>query len=156
MRGTDATSGVHAHIEGAVVEEAEATLGVIQLRRGNAEIEQDAIDSAGQTTLGKLARHLGETALHNDKAAVFGRQRLPGGNRLRILVEPEEATSRAEVLQNQPTVSTASEGAIQIAAIRAHRKSLDGLVQKYGDVVKAAIYSHRIKSRSSSGMAPGC
>jgi hypothetical protein len=107
-------------------------------------------------TLGDFGAHLGKAALHNDKAAVFGRQRLPGGNRLWIFIKPEQFAPRAELLEYQPAMSAATEGAIQIASIRAYGESLYGFVKQYGDVVKAAINSHRIKSRSSSGMAPGC
>ncbi len=61
-----------------------------------------------------------------------------------------------ELAEDQPTVPAAPERAVQIAAIRTYGESLDGFVKQYGDVVKAAINSHRIKSRSSSGIAPGC
>ncbi len=62
----------------------------------------------------------------------------------------------AALAEEQPAVPAASERAVQIAAIRTYGESLDGFVKQYGDVVEAAINSHRIKSRSSSGMAPGC
>jgi hypothetical protein len=86
-----------------------------------------------------LRTQLGKAALHNDKAAVFGRQRLPGGNRLWIFVESDEPTVRPELLQDKPAVSAAPERAIQIAAIGAYRESLDGFFEQYGDVGKAAI-----------------
>ena len=75
---------------------------------------------------------------------------------MRVFVEPEELSVRAKLAEDQPTVPASAKGAIQIAAIRAYGESLNGFVKQYGDVVKAAINSHRIKSRSSSGMAPGC
>ena len=34
----------HAHVERAVVAEREAALGLIELHRGDAEVEQDAVD----------------------------------------------------------------------------------------------------------------
>ncbi|MNG08406.1 hypothetical protein D3C84_917610 [compost metagenome] len=73
-----------------------------------------------------------------------------------IFIESEQPTIGTELTEDQPAVPAAPERAIQIAAIRAYGESLDGFVKQYGDVVKAAINSHRIKSRSSSGMAPGC
>jgi len=68
----------------------------------------------------------------------------------------QQPSLRPELAEYQAAVPAAPESAIQIAAIGAYGESLDGFVKQYGDVVKAAIYSHRIKSRSSSGMAPGC
>ena len=61
-----------------------------------------------------------------------------------------------KLAEYQPAMPAPAKGAVQIAAIRAYGESLNGFVKQYGDVVKAAINSHRIKSRSSSGMAPGC
>jgi hypothetical protein len=72
------------------------------------------------------------------------------------LSNPEQPPLRPELAEDQPAVPATPERAVQIAAIGAYGESLDGFVKQYGDVVKAAIYSHRIKSRSSSGMAPGC
>ncbi|CAI8724870.1 hypothetical protein EMIT0P176_130095 [Pseudomonas sp. IT-P176] len=81
---------------------------------------------------------------------------MPGGNRLRIFVKPQQPAIRTELAEYQAAVAAAPERAIEIATIRAYGESLDGFVKQYGDVVKAAINSHRIKSRSSSGIAPGC
>ena len=81
---------------------------------------------------------------------------MPGGNRLGVFVEPEELAVGPKLAEYQPTMPAPAERPIQIAAIRAYGESLNGFVKQYGDVVKAAINSHRIKSRSSSGMAPGC
>ena len=152
----DTAIRVHTHVQRAVIHKAEAALRVVKLWRRDTQIKQHAVDLASQTALGNFGSHFRKTALHNDKAAVFGRQRLPGGNRLWIFIEPEQTPLRAQLLEYQAAMSAATEGAIQIASIRAYGESLYGFVEQYGDVVEAAIYSHRIKSRSSSGIAPGC
>ncbi|MNC50010.1 hypothetical protein D3C75_992270 [compost metagenome] len=71
--GADATGRIHAHVQRTVVEEAEAALRVVELWRGHAKIQQHAADLAGQTAFGDFRTELGKAALHNDKAAVFGR-----------------------------------------------------------------------------------
>ena len=147
---------IHAHIQRAVIDKAEASLGVIQLRRGHAKIEQYTIHSAMQLALRQLIAQLGKTALHNDKAAVFGRQRLPRGNSLRVFVKAQQAALRTQLLQKQATMPAAPEGAIDIAAIAAHSQGLDSFIEQYGDMAKRAGHAHRIRSRRSSGSAPGC
>ncbi|MNI65111.1 hypothetical protein D3C73_1205990 [compost metagenome] len=109
-----------------------------------------------QATLGHFRAQLGKAALHNDKAAVFGRQRLPRGNRLWIFVETQQPPLRPELAENQPAVPATAESAVQIATVGAQGQCLDSFVEQDGNVVEAAIYGHRIRSRKSSGMAPGC
>ena len=75
---------------------------------------------------------------------------------MRVFVEPKEFAVGPELAEYQPAMPAPAECAIDIAAIGTYGESLDGFVKQYGDVVKAAINSHRIKSRSSSGIAPGC
>ena len=65
--------GIHAHVQRAVIEKAEAAGRVIQLRRGHAQIQQNALYLPGQTACAQFFSHLGKGALYNDKAAVFGR-----------------------------------------------------------------------------------
>ena len=81
---------------------------------------------------------------------------MPGRNRLWIFIKPEETPLGAKMLEYQAAMSAATKGAIQIASIRTYGESLYGFIEQYGDVVEVAINSHRIKSRSSSGIAPGC
>src|SRR5690606_8130044 len=69
-----AGGGIHAHVQRAIVEETEAATRVIQLRRGDAQVQQDAVHLPQQATGLQLVGHLGKRALYNDKAAVFGRQ----------------------------------------------------------------------------------
>src|SRR5213079_2372787 len=111
-------------VQRTIIHEAEAALGVVQLWRGNPEIQQNSADFSCQAALQSFRTELGKAALHNDKAAVFGRQRLPCGNRLRIFIEPQKPAIRPKVLQYAATVPASPESAIQIAAIGAHRESL--------------------------------
>ena len=73
LRRANARIRVHAHVQRAVIHEAEATLRVVKLWRRHAQVEQDTADLAGQAALGHFGSHFSKAALHNDKAAVFGR-----------------------------------------------------------------------------------
>ncbi|KAG0746925.1 hypothetical protein G6F24_015632 [Rhizopus arrhizus] len=48
LRGTFAAVRVHAHVQRAVLAEAEATLGHVQLRRRHAQVEQHAVQAVGR------------------------------------------------------------------------------------------------------------
>src|SRR5690606_36374923 len=65
---------VHAHVQRAVIEEAEAALRVVQLRRGDSQIQQHAADGPTQALLGDRLAHLGEAALDDGEARVLGGQ----------------------------------------------------------------------------------
>src|SRR5690606_7840493 len=137
------------------IEEAEAALRVVQLRRGDSQIQQHAADGPTQALLGDRLAHLGEAALDDGEARVLGGQCLTGGDGLGILVEAEQTALRAEMVEDAPTVSTAPEGAVQVAAARTHVQRLDGLLQQYGDMAKRAGHSHRVRSSNSAGIPPG-
>ena len=54
----------HAHVERSVLHEAEAARGIVELRRGHAEIEQDAVElEAGLD----LVRALGQRGERREK-----------------------------------------------------------------------------------------
>lgn len=65
--------GVHAHVQRAVVHETEAALRVVQLWGRHAQVQQNPGHLARHATFGDFCTELGKAALHNDKAAVFGR-----------------------------------------------------------------------------------
>lgn len=70
---THATRRVHTHIQRPIFHEAKAAFRVIQLRRGHAQIEQNAVKLSSQITGLQLCAQFSKTALHNDKAAILGR-----------------------------------------------------------------------------------
>ena len=105
--------------------------------------------------LGHRLTELGEAALHDGEARVFGHQRLSGGDGQGILVETEQAALLVQLFENAAAVAAASEGAVQVAAVRAHAQRLDGLFQQYSDVAKGAGHSHRVRSSNSAGIPPG-
>src|SRR5690606_10641335 len=58
LGSTLARVGVHAHVQRAVLAEGKAALGHVQLRRGHAQVQQDAVQLARLVPL----RHAGEAA----------------------------------------------------------------------------------------------
>src|SRR5690606_10272318 len=156
VRRTHTGIRIHAHMQCAVLEETEAALRVIPMRRRNAEIQKDAGDLPGNAAENGLVAKFRKTALHNDKAAVFGRQCFPGSYCQGILVESQQPSTWSEFLQDQPAVPATPEGAIHIATVSAHGEPLDGLVEQHGDMAQGIGHGHRIRLRSSSERAPGC
>ena len=54
---------IHTHIQGPIVLKAKTTTGVIELRRGHAEVEQDSVDGLDAQRCQMLV-HCLETAVH--------------------------------------------------------------------------------------------
>lgn len=92
LAGTDAALGIHAHVEWAVVLEAEATRGIIELHAGAAEIREDDIGTVLPTDFRQGTRQTGEVHAFDDESlrrglftqAGFGALDLQG-----ILIEAE-------------------------------------------------------------------
>ena len=64
--------GIHAHIEGTASHEAETPLRLIQLRRGNAKIHQNARNPSIPAKALRLRFQPGKAGMHNLKAIRFG------------------------------------------------------------------------------------
>src|SRR5690606_13817648 len=146
---------IHAHIQRAIIKKAEAAFGIVKLRRRHTQIEQHTAHLAFQAAASYLLAQLRKTALHNYKAAIFGRQCLPCGNGLRVFIEPQQPPVRTEMLQDQAAVSASSEGAVQVAAVRLYREGGNGFFEQNGDVAKGAGHNHKVRSSNSSGIPPG-
>src|SRR5690606_42137438 len=97
---------------------------------------------------------LGKRALHNDKAAVFGRQLISDPDCLRVLVEAEQSSPLRQLLEDGSTVPSAPEGAIYIKALRANRQALQRFVQQYTDMFQFGLLIHRLNKCSSAGSSP--
>ena len=93
--GGDAGGLVHPHVERGVVPVGEAALGLVELQRGDAEVEQDAERGA----LGVLGEHRGDVVVDGvdaDEAVAEAGQPLPRqGQRLLVAVEADDPRLRA-------------------------------------------------------------
>src|SRR5690606_2699716 len=137
-----------------IVEKAEAALGVVQLRRGDAKVQQHAVHPAVQAARAQLLRHVGERALYNDKAAVFGRQLIPDPDRLRVLVEAEQSPLRRQLGQNSAAMPAAAKGTVYIYAVRSYREPFQRFAQQYTDMFQFGLLIHRLNICSTAGSSP--
>ena len=107
---------VHAHIQRPVQTEAEAPPRVQQLRRGHAEVQQDAGRPARAVTRPQRLCQQCERTLNHVKTMVFSEclaQRLRGG---RVFIKREQPASWPEPRQDRPAMSTAAKGPVYIKA----------------------------------------
>ena len=98
LRRALAAVRIHAHVERAVLAEAEAALGDVELRRGHAEVEQHAVEPVG----GRIpVRELGEAAAADRDARVAAELAFGHGDRLGILVHQQQPASGPELFQHR-------------------------------------------------------
>ena len=82
---------VHPHVERTVPVETEAALRLVELRRGNAEVEQDAADRAAARAFAHDLPKIGKRRV-DDLKPHFPFEAPPAGfDRLRVPVEREHA-----------------------------------------------------------------
>ena len=106
-----AARGVHAHVEGAVLAEAEAAAGVVDLGRRNAQVKQDAVDLMNAAR-GKRVGHRGKAVVNNAETRIV--DLLRGCNGLRVLVERDQAPLGGQARLQQAAVTAATEGPVYI------------------------------------------
>lgn len=142
---------IHAHVQRTVAHEGEPALCVVKLRRGNAQIEQNAVDLADQFALPHIVRQLGKWAVYDGETRIFNR--FGGCNRLRVTVNCQQAPFRPQLGQNQTRMATATKSTVDIYAVAADVEAVDGFVQQDGGVfiVFQHAYSDKSCSRSDNG-----
>jgi len=140
---------VHAHIERAVASETEAARGVVELRRGHTQVEQHPIHTL-QAEAFEYPGQFGEARVHHAKASVA--YSCCSRDRLRILVERDQAPVRTQPVEDQAAVSAASKGCINVATISAYCQSIDRLLQQHRLVsILSRNGGHRAKSSIPGG-----
>ena len=108
----------HAHVERPVLREAEAARGIVELRRGHAQIEQDAVELETGFDLVRTIRQGGKRREKNRHARI-GSEARPGLRDGRgIAIEAQQTTVRDEVLQNRPCMSASPKSGVQVGATR--------------------------------------
>jgi len=121
--------------------EGEAALGLVELHRGDADVERHAVDRL-HTVVGKRLTHPAET-LRNQRQAppARGRQSLAGSNRVRIAIEGEY-TGRA-LVEDLLGIAAGAEGAVDM-----------GLAGGDGEAVRDLVEKHRLVGRRGEVHAP--
>src|SRR3569623_725445 len=143
--------GVHAHVEGAVAQDAEAPFGIVQLRRRYAEIEQYAAHFARHGRgLGEMLQH-GERTLLNGETRIRDLPLMSCAHRRRITVDGNEPSVFRKLVQNGIAMPSAPEGRVHIDPRGADLQGLHHLL--HHDRVMAKYINHGRQSDSDSSSA---
>ena len=122
---------IHPHVERRVGHIGEAAFAVVQLRRGNAEIEQHSVHLGDVQGIQYFAK-VGEVPVYQRDLVHMFLQPLPRRvQRDRVAVDADEA-SAGQPPADLERMARAAERTIQINAVRADIQKLDGLVQENG------------------------
>src|SRR5262249_55622421 len=105
-----AACGVHAHVERPVAQEAEAAGGLVELRRGDAEVEEHAYDAAHAALL-EGRSHLRDRCVYQLKTRIFERTTR---KRRGVLIKSEKSSANPETGEDGLAVPAAAKGAIDI------------------------------------------
>ena len=114
LGGALAARSVHAHVERTILTETEPAFGHIQLRRGHAQIEQYAIQTALRL---RPAGHFGERTVVQGNAGIGGEMFAGMRDGLRILVHQQQVTIRTKRIEQAAGMATTAESAIEVASI---------------------------------------
>jgi hypothetical protein len=131
IRGRRAMRGVHAHVERTVLGEAETARRIVELRRGDAEVEQHAAHrSAACMRCDHRAepREIGADEFEPGFAREGSTTR---GDGIGIPVEGEHGAVGADGLEQASRMSPASERAIDIQTTRRRSERFEHLVDKH-------------------------
>ena len=104
---------------------------VIELRRGDAEIKQDAAYSATRSTCGDDLRKMRKGALHELQPRFVVKSLLASSNRSRVAIKREHAAGRAHRVQQSRRVTTPTERAIDIKSACGRGQNLQHLIDKH-------------------------
>jgi hypothetical protein len=127
--GRGGTAGVHAHVERTVVPEGKPSSRIVELERGDSQVEKDTVDLPGH--VGEDRIRLGKIALPDSDAVPELLEFLPGkGEHVRILVESEKNAIRRGSLEKSTRMSTGPESEIEQKPAPQGLEGLDHLINE--------------------------
>jgi hypothetical protein len=130
----------HPHVERPVGLEGEAALGTIELHRGDADVERDAVHGV-DAAIGKRLTHPGET-LRNQRQAPPARSRQRLAFLYRIGVAIEGVDAGRSFLENGPGVAAGAESAVDMGLAGLRIEAGDHFGEKHGDVRGGRLRAH--------------
>src|SRR6185437_14333907 len=150
----------HAHVERPVEPERKSALGLVELHRGDAEIEHHAVD--GRALVREDLVQIGKALFDQFEAAGrFGEQRRAAGDGALIAVDADDArTGRRQDGARKPACA---ERAVDVEAAVKHVEPFDGAADEHGNVASqsasdsmaaAARHYSRAPCGSSAEPAP--
>ena len=148
-RGGVGAAFSHAHVERAGVAEGEAALGAVELHRGDADIEHDAVDRK-EAGCARMRVEIGEPPLDQDQPPARLRdQGRTGFDRLGIAIDGKH---QAAALDDGAGIAAAAEGAVDVAAAFDDGEMLKHLGQEDRNVVgRSASSLVRAAARRHAG-----
>jgi len=126
---------VHAHIERTVFAEAEAARGLVELRRSDAQIEQDSIAMRTRSLRAHERAEFGKLTMHKLESSLARKACAPCRDCLRIAVDRNELSFAAKRLEDARSVTTASECRVDVETDRAQRQGRNHLFDKHRRVL---------------------
>lgn len=126
-----AARGIHAHIERTVFGKTEPSGGIVELRRGDTEIEQHTTNRPTVTVLRDHTRQLRKVRVHEFETWLVDKSLMACCDSLRIAIEREHAARGTDRLQQTRCVTTPTESAIDIKTARGRGQNLQHLVDKH-------------------------
>src|SRR5690606_36586064 len=132
LGGRLAAGRIHAHVERPFAREGKTALGVVELRRRYAEIEQHAAElGAGEPGTHDRLEVL-EPRMHDREARIGAESSTPRSYRFRILVQREQTPLSAKPCENFSAVPSAAERGVDVRAVRRHRETVERFVHQPG------------------------
>ena len=122
-------SGIHAHVQGTVAQEAEAAFRPGELGRRDPEVHEHRVDTPGKPG-GAHDLCDGTEAGVDDREPRVGTGEIAGGrDRLRIPIHRQHPALGADAVEHRPRVPATAERAVDVAPARTRRDGLDDLVE---------------------------
>lgn len=126
--GGEGLVAIHAHVQGAIVQEAETALGVIDHGGAEAEVGEDAIARLWFNPLVHLIK--GHVAQF-EAAREWGEPLRGGVNRRAIAIASKQPARRCAGFQNGSRVSSPTDGGVEIAFLRLRGQVLHRLAEEH-------------------------
>jgi hypothetical protein len=119
------------------VTKTEPTTRIVELRTGNSQVEQDAVNS--HHTMGtQYVCEFRERCVINRKARVIDRP--CGSDRFRVTINRDEPAIWAQSIQQPLGVAAATKGGIDVDPTLADRHHSERLLEKNGSVLKLSVH----------------
>src|SRR5690606_1493501 len=116
LRCGNTAARIHTHVEWAFPHEGKTADRVVDLRRGNAQVQQHAVDMFDSKVI-QVHRHIAETAVHYSHARVALTESARNLDCLWVFVEHHEGGIGAQATQQQPAVAAPTECPVDIDAV---------------------------------------
>ena len=130
--GSARTVAAHAHVERPIEAERKAALRLIELHRGHAEVEHDAVDG-GKPTAFHNRFQFRKAILDQFEAALRLRHEIGAArDRALVAIDTDDACSRRR--EDQARVAAGAEGGVDIDAAGTDTEQLDGAAAEHGNV----------------------